>query len=148
MLGLRVSSRSRAPTSSAAIAPGAARTSGSLAFPFLWFLPMTGQGSRRRFPMCPVATCWWCGNSIDSVARVAPATISELESRSVGLRSLTEQIDTTTPGGRLIFHVFGALGNDGHRGYAESCVGCGASRSAVRRCGLILRARFLGWNSV
>lgn len=37
-------------------------------------------------------------------------TVSELESRGVGLRSLTEQIDTTTPGGRLIFHVFGALG--------------------------------------
>jgi DNA invertase Pin-like site-specific DNA recombinase len=36
--------------------------------------------------------------------------VSELESRGVGLRSLTEQIDTTTPGGRLIFHVFGALG--------------------------------------
>jgi len=36
--------------------------------------------------------------------------ISELEGRSVGLRSLTEQIDTTTPDGRLIFHVFGALG--------------------------------------
>jgi DNA invertase Pin-like site-specific DNA recombinase len=26
------------------------------------------------------------------------------------LLSLTEAIDTTTPGGRLIFHVFGALG--------------------------------------
>jgi DNA invertase Pin-like site-specific DNA recombinase len=38
------------------------------------------------------------------------ATVSELERRGVGLRSLTEEIDTTTPGGRLIFHVFGALG--------------------------------------
>ena len=38
------------------------------------------------------------------------ATVSELEDRGVGLQSLTEQIDTTTPGGRLIFHVFGALG--------------------------------------
>ena len=38
------------------------------------------------------------------------ATVSELEGRGIGLRSLTEQIDTTTPGGRLIFHVFGALG--------------------------------------
>lgn len=36
--------------------------------------------------------------------------ISALESRCVGFRSLTESIDTTTPGGRLIFHVFGALG--------------------------------------
>ena len=37
-------------------------------------------------------------------------TVSELEGRGVGLRSLTEQIDTTTAGGRLIFHLFGALG--------------------------------------
>ena len=27
----------------------------------------------------------------------------------MGFRSLTEAIDTTTPGGRLIFHIFGAL---------------------------------------
>ena len=32
-----------------------------------------------------------------------------LEERNVGLRSLTESIDTTTPGGKLIFHVFAAL---------------------------------------
>jgi len=27
----------------------------------------------------------------------------------VGFRSLRESIDTTTPGGRLVFHLFGAL---------------------------------------
>lgn len=32
-----------------------------------------------------------------------------LEKRGIGLRSLQEQIDTTTPGGKLVFHVFGAL---------------------------------------
>lgn len=37
-------------------------------------------------------------------------TVTGLETRGVGLQSLTEAIDTTTPGGRLIFHVFGALG--------------------------------------
>jgi DNA invertase Pin-like site-specific DNA recombinase len=37
-------------------------------------------------------------------------TVNGLEQRGVGLRSLTEQIDTTTSGGRLMFHVFGALG--------------------------------------
>jgi len=37
-------------------------------------------------------------------------TISALEARGVGFRSLTERIDTTTSGGRLVFHVFGALG--------------------------------------
>lgn len=37
-------------------------------------------------------------------------TIGALEARGIGFRSLTEDIDTTTSGGRLIFHVFGALG--------------------------------------
>ncbi len=37
-------------------------------------------------------------------------TISAMQARGVGFRSLTETIDTTTPGGRLVFHVFGALG--------------------------------------
>ncbi|MEZ4682106.1 MAG: recombinase family protein [Caldilineaceae bacterium] len=36
-------------------------------------------------------------------------TIDALHERSIGLRSLTEAIDTTTPGGKLIFHIFGAL---------------------------------------
>jgi DNA invertase Pin-like site-specific DNA recombinase len=36
-------------------------------------------------------------------------TVSGLEQRGVAFVSLTEQIDTSTPGGRLIFHVFGAL---------------------------------------
>jgi DNA invertase Pin-like site-specific DNA recombinase len=36
-------------------------------------------------------------------------TITDLNRRVVGFRSLTEQIDTTTPSGKLIFHVFGAL---------------------------------------
>jgi DNA invertase Pin-like site-specific DNA recombinase len=35
--------------------------------------------------------------------------IQKLEKRGVGFQSLTEQIDTTTAGGRLIFHLFGAL---------------------------------------
>ena len=35
--------------------------------------------------------------------------VTELEGKGVGFRSLTENIDTTTPGGRLVFHLFGAL---------------------------------------
>src|SRR4051794_18036849 len=36
-------------------------------------------------------------------------TIKQLQERSVGFRSLQEQLDTTTSGGKLVFHVFGAL---------------------------------------
>jgi DNA invertase Pin-like site-specific DNA recombinase len=37
------------------------------------------------------------------------ATAEELERQKIGLVSLTESIDTTTPGGMLTFHVFGAI---------------------------------------
>jgi len=37
------------------------------------------------------------------------AAIKQFETQGVGFRSLTENIDTTTPGGRLVFHLFGAL---------------------------------------
>src|ERR687895_111042 len=35
--------------------------------------------------------------------------ITDLHSRNIGFKSLTENIDTTTSGGKLIFHIFGAL---------------------------------------
>jgi DNA invertase Pin-like site-specific DNA recombinase len=37
------------------------------------------------------------------------ATVEALERRGIGFKSLTEHLDTTTPGGKLIFHLFGAL---------------------------------------
>lgn len=36
-------------------------------------------------------------------------TVTALEARGVAFISLTENIDTSTPGGRLVFHLFGAL---------------------------------------
>ena len=50
---------------------------------------------------------------LDRLGRSLPHlidTVTKLEERRVDFRSLTEVIDTTTPGGRLIFHIFGALG--------------------------------------
>ncbi|MYT20265.1 recombinase family protein [Streptomyces sp. SID7760] len=35
--------------------------------------------------------------------------VAELRARGIGFQSLHEALDTTTPGGRLIFHVFAAL---------------------------------------
>ena len=36
-------------------------------------------------------------------------TVTSLADHGVGFRSLQEQVDTTTPGGKLVFHVFVAL---------------------------------------
>lgn len=35
--------------------------------------------------------------------------VTEMSDQGVGFQSLTENLDTTTNGGRLLFHVFGAL---------------------------------------
>ena len=37
------------------------------------------------------------------------ATVTELGDRGVGFRSVQEKLDTTSAGGRLVFHIFGAL---------------------------------------
>lgn len=50
---------------------------------------------------------------LDRLGRSLPhliETVTTLAARGVGFRSLTEAIDTTTSGGRLVFHIFGALG--------------------------------------
>ena len=36
-------------------------------------------------------------------------TVTALAERKIGFRSLTENIDTTTAGGKLVFHLFGSL---------------------------------------
>ena len=35
--------------------------------------------------------------------------VNELKDRGVGFRSLRESLDTTTPGGKLVFHVFASI---------------------------------------
>lgn len=50
---------------------------------------------------------------LDRLGRSRPRLIDAVvnqEERGVGFRSLTEAIDATTSGGRLVFHIFGALG--------------------------------------
>jgi DNA invertase Pin-like site-specific DNA recombinase len=49
---------------------------------------------------------------LDRLGRSLPhliTTLTGLEERGIGFKSLTEDIDTTTSGGKLIFHIFGAL---------------------------------------
>lgn len=49
---------------------------------------------------------------LDRLGRSLPhllSIVTDLKSRGVGFRSLTEQMDTTTPHGELLFSIFGAL---------------------------------------
>jgi DNA invertase Pin-like site-specific DNA recombinase len=49
---------------------------------------------------------------LDRLGRSLPhliETVTALAQRGVGFKSLTESIDTTSSGGKLIFHIFGAL---------------------------------------
>ncbi len=49
---------------------------------------------------------------LDRLGRSLPHlidTVASLGGRGVGFKSLTEGVDTSTPNGRLVFHIFGAL---------------------------------------
>ena len=49
---------------------------------------------------------------LDRLGRSLPhllITVTDLKSRGIAFRSLTEQMDTTTPQGEFLFHIFGAL---------------------------------------
>ena len=49
---------------------------------------------------------------LDRVARslqYLTGLVADLNHRRVGLKSLTEEIDTSSPGGKLVFHIFGAI---------------------------------------
>src|SRR3954452_24448838 len=36
-------------------------------------------------------------------------TVNDLQEKGIGFKSITESLDTTTSGGKLVFHIFGAL---------------------------------------
>ena len=62
--------------------------------------------------------------------------IHDLEQRGVGFRSLTEAIDTTSTGGRLVFHIFGALAEFEHSLIRErTMAGLAAARARGRKGG-------------
>lgn len=53
--------------------------------------------------------CVWRLDRLGRSLKHLVQTVAELEEAGVGFRSLNESIDTTTPAGRLIFHIFAAL---------------------------------------
>ena len=64
------------------------------------------------------------------------ALADELQSRQVGLRALSQGIDTTTPGGRLFFHMLAAIAEFEHDLIVERTVdGLAAARARGRMGG-------------
>lgn len=63
-------------------------------------------------------------------------TVELLNAKGIGLRSLTEAIDTTTAGGKLVFHIFGAMAEFERSIIRErTCAGLEAARARGRRGG-------------
>jgi DNA invertase Pin-like site-specific DNA recombinase len=63
-------------------------------------------------------------------------TITSLADRGIGFRSLQDAIDTTTPGGKLVFHVFAALAEFERDLIRErTAAGLDAARARGRRGG-------------
>lgn len=61
--------------------------------------------------------------------------VTELDTLGIGFRSVTESIDTTTSGGKLIFHIFGALA-EFERNLIRERTQAGLTAARVRgRCG-------------
>jgi DNA invertase Pin-like site-specific DNA recombinase len=76
------------------------------------------SGAQRDRPQLQAALDYMRGKDtlvvwkLDRLARSLKQlidTVEELGERGIGLRSLTESLDTTTSGGTLVFHLFAAL---------------------------------------
>tara|TARA_R110001583_G_scaffold58364_3_gene174095 strand:- start:18870 stop:19472 length:603 start_codon:yes stop_codon:yes gene_type:complete len=62
--------------------------------------------------------------------------VQDLHDREIGFKSLTESIDTTSSGGRLVFHIFGALAEFEHDLIRERTkAGLQAARARGRKGG-------------
>lgn len=78
-----------------------------------------------------------CVFRLDRLARNVRHLIEitdELARRNIGLKSLTEAIDTTTPSGRLTLHIFAALGQFEAE---QTKMRCAAGRAAARARGRV-----------
>jgi DNA invertase Pin-like site-specific DNA recombinase len=71
---------------------------------------------------------------LDRLGRSLPhliETVTTLGRRGVGFKSLTEGVDTSTPNGRLVFHIFGALA-EFERDLIRERTGAGLRAAAAR----------------
>ena len=69
------------------------------------FVPICRLYASPGFACTPVWKLDRLGRSLQHLIDV----VTDLENRQIGFQSLTENIDTTSPTGKLIFHIFGSL---------------------------------------
>ncbi|WP_417233032.1 recombinase family protein [Brevundimonas sp.] len=78
----------------------------------------TASGAQRDRPELAAALAYmregdtlvvWKLDRLARSVRQLIETVEGLEARGIGFRSTTENIDTTSPGGKLVFHLFAAL---------------------------------------
>ena len=103
------------------------------------------SGARRDRPELAKALAYvragdvlvtWMLDRLARSLRQLIETVGRLEEAEIGFRSLTEAIDTTTPGGRLVFHIFGSLSQFEREIIRERTIaGLDAARARGRRGG-------------
>jgi DNA invertase Pin-like site-specific DNA recombinase len=75
--------------------------------------------------------CVWKLDRLGRSLKHLIEVVNDLHSKGIGFRSVTEQIDTSTNGGKLIFHVFGALA-EFERGIIRERVNAGLAAARSR----------------
>jgi DNA invertase Pin-like site-specific DNA recombinase len=63
----------------------------------------------RATPNILADDCWHCTGGLGRNLKHLLSVIEGFECQGVGFRSVTEAIDTTSPGGKLVLHIFMSL---------------------------------------
>lgn len=105
----------------------------------------TAGGSKRERPELQAALDFmrsgdtlviWKLDRLARSTRQLLETVERLLKQGIGLKTLTQDIDTTTAGGRLIFTVFGAIAEFEQEIIRErTCAGLDAARARGRKGG-------------
>jgi DNA invertase Pin-like site-specific DNA recombinase len=89
-----------------------------------------GRRSKRRGPARRHPVVWKLDRLGRSLRHLVD-TVTGLAERGIGFRSLQEAIDITTPGGKLVFHVFAALA-EFERDLIRECTAAGLAAARGR----------------
>ena len=97
---------------------------------------LAGQDLNKHSPTFAVVIVVWRLDRLGRSLRHLIDTVTQLQEKGIDFKSLTENIDTTTSGGKLVFHIFGALAEFEREIIRERTkAGLAAARARGRRGG-------------